>query len=500
MTLQAEQRHLRPLAELAPASLLVVDDEKMVRDFCAEVSRALGIRASSAASAEQALDLLAQSPSDFVIADLRLPHLDGIELVRRVRKDFPHVKIAVLTGHGTIESAVEAIRLGACQYLQKPISVDSLHETLQQMVHEREFDHEWQSLSRHPKARGFEGMLGTSASMQAIFSLVNNIRNHSYPVLILGETGTGKEMVARAIHNSGIRRSMPFVPVDCAALSPNLIESELFGYVAGAFTGANQDKPGLFVSAGKGTLFLDEIGEVPLEMQAKLLRALEEKEVRPVGSTKRFPFGARVITATNRDLASEVSAGRFRLDLYYRLNVVELKLPPLRYRREDIPLLARTFLNKFQALERNVDLSEDALLSLMAYNWPGNVRELENVIQRGLAVSPEAVIAKHALPIEVQQAKLAVTTSDCKAGTLEELERHAILLALQDSAGDKIAAARRLGIGKTTLYRKLKQYSEGSVRCKIEREYEFGSKKASLQSLRASPPSILNPSLKAPTG
>lgn len=296
--------------------------------------------------------------------------------------------------------------------------------------------------------------------MQAVFHLIELVKNHPYPVLVLGETGTGKELVARAIHYSGARRSSPFVPVDCTAIAPTLVESELFGYVKGAFTGAEFDRPGLLEAAKGGTLLLDEIGEMPLEMQAKLLRVMQEKEFRPVGSTQRIGFHARVIAATNRHLSAEVRGKRFRMDLYYRLNVVEIKLPPLRERREDIPLLAQSFLKKHRDRDEDMQFSEGALDCLMNYDWPGNVRELENVVERILALGSGPTFGIEDLPHEVRLSAQTQPTATEKSQTLKGLQRHAIFEALEECGGDRVAAARLLGIGKTTLYRWLKRYKE----------------------------------------
>jgi transcriptional regulator with PAS, ATPase and Fis domain len=289
------------------------------------------------------------------------------------------------------------------------------------------------------------------------------VSQHNYPVLILGESGTGKELVARSIHFSGSRRNRPFVPVDCSALVPTLIESELFGYVKGAFTGAVHSKQGLMEAAGNGTLFLDEIGDLPVDLQAKLLRALQEREVKPVGSTDRVSIEMRVIAATNRELETAVRQGQFRQDLFFRLNVVQIKLPPLRERKGDIPLLVSSFLEKFSSENgQTFKISEDAMARLLAYDWPGNVRELENAIERAVALSSGPLLHVADLPSNLQHGSGERLPQADELLPLEELERRAILRALRESGGDKLAAARLLGIGKTTLYRKLKQYDAES--------------------------------------
>jgi len=278
-------------------------------------------------------------------------------------------------------------------------------------------------------------------------------------VLILGESGTGKELVARSIHFSGTRQQKPFVPVDCSGLVPTLIESELFGYVKGAFTGAQHSRQGLFATAEGGTVFLDEIGDLPVDLQAKLLRALQEREIRPVGATERIRINLRVIAATNRDLESAIRTGGFRQDLYFRLNVVQIKLPPLRERKSDIPLLVSSFLEKFSDPQRDVrTISEDAMRRLVSYDWPGNVRELENAIERAVALGSGPLLHVGDLPSNLQYSPEQPLPASDELLPLEELERRAIVRALRETAGDKLAAARLLGIGKTTLYRKLKQY------------------------------------------
>ncbi|HXN23165.1 MAG TPA: sigma-54 dependent transcriptional regulator [Candidatus Dormibacteraeota bacterium] len=303
------------------------------------------------------------------------------------------------------------------------------------------------------------GLVGTSVKMQELYALVGKISQHSYPVLILGESGTGKELVARSIHDLGPRRAKLFVPVDCSAIVPTLIESELFGHVKGAFTGADRTTQGLFEVADGGTLFLDEIAEIPVDLQPKLLRVLQEKEIRRIGSTERIPINVRVTAATNRDLEAGVRGGTFRQDLYFRLNVMQIKLPPLRERKSDLPLLVNHFLQKFyNAGGLAHTISEDVMRQLMGYDWPGNVRELENAIECAAALSPDAVLHVADLPPKIRSGECLADDHN-ELVTLEETVRRALLRALRDSDGHKLVAARRLGIGKTTLYRKLKQYA-----------------------------------------
>jgi DNA-binding NtrC family response regulator len=300
--------------------------------------------------------------------------------------------------------------------------------------------------------------------MQRVYKMVEKISQHNYPVLILGESGTGKELVARSIHFLGLRQNKPFVPVDCSGLVPTLIETELFGHAKGAFTGAQHARTGLLETGNGGTVFLDEIGDLPVDLQAKLLRALQEREIRPVGATERVRIDLRIIAATNRDLESAIRTGAFRQDLYFRLNVVQLKLPPLRERKSDIPLLVNFFLEKFSDPQRPIrTISEDAMRRLMAYDWPGNVRELENAVERAVALGSGPILHIADLPSNLQQGSSEKLLESNELTTLEEMERRFIIRALRETNGDKLAAARLLGIGKTTLYRKLKQYGPESL-------------------------------------
>jgi DNA-binding NtrC family response regulator len=452
------------LERTIPVTVLIVDDEGTTRDLCRDVVAETGLRTRTASNTEQAFDILEQFPVDIVITDLRVPELGGLELLKRVRESYPQTAVMVLTQYGTIEGAVEATRMGAADYVTKPFHVPELRNKLDRVVRLLEVDQENRLLREQLRTRpGFAGLIGLSQRMQRVYRLIEKVSQHNYPVLILGESGTGKELVARSIHFSGQRRNKPFVPVDCSALVPTLIESELFGYVKGAFTGAMHSKQGLMEVAGNGTLFLDEIGDLPVDLQAKLLRALQEKEVRPVGSTERVSIEMRVIAATNRDLDAAVRQGQFRQDLFFRLNVVQIKLPPLRERKTDIPLLVNSFLEKFS--DENGDarkISEDAMARLIAYDWPGNVRELENAIERAVALGSGPILHVGDLPTNLHQGSGERMPQNDELLPLDELERRAILRALREAGGDKLAAARLLGIGKTTLYRKLKLYDSQS--------------------------------------
>ncbi len=444
----------------APVHLLVVDDDAHVREVCRTVAEEIGMNVMDVSSAEEAVELLEMSSVDILLTDLRLPGTSGLELLRKVTQTHPDIAVVMLTQYGTIDSAVEATRMGAADYVTKPFRVEELRARLEQVVHSVELKRENRLLREQVRTKpGFGGLIGMSPRMERVYKMIEKVSLRDHPVLILGESGTGKELVARSIHFSGARKGKPFVPVDCSALVPTLIESELFGYVKGAFTGAMQSKQGLVEAANGGTLFLDEIGDMPLEMQVKLLRVLQQREVKPVGSTENRPINVRIVAATNRDLDLAIKKGAFRQDLYFRLNVVQIKLPPLRERKSDIPLLVASFLEKFgDPDEPPREITEDATRRLMAYEWPGNVRELENAIERAIALGSGPYVSVNDLPTNLQFPTTERTPTKEEMLPLEELERRAILSTLHQTGGDKQATARMLGIGKTTLYRKLKHY------------------------------------------
>jgi len=446
--------------EAVPMNILIVDDEQSIRETCATVSEQSGMKAIAVATAEEALEVLEHSAIDILLTDLKLQRTSGVELLKQVHGQHPEVAVVVLTQYGTIESALEVTRLGAVDYVTKPFLIEELRCRLERVSRAVELQQENRLLREQLRTRpGFGGLIGVSMKMQRVYKIIEKVSQHEYPVLILGESGTGKELVARSIHFSGPRKDHPFAPVDCSALVPTLIESELFGYVKGAFTGAMQAKQGLLEAAQGGTLFLDEIGDMPVDLQAKLLRALQEREVKPVGSTERRQINVRIIAATNRDLDAAIRSGTFRQDLYFRLNVVQVKLPPLRDRKSDIPILVTAFLEKFSNPQGPVrTISEDAMRRLIAYDWPGNVRELENAIERAVALGSGPILHVADLPSNLQYPTTERIPEKDEILPLEELERRAILRTLRETGGDKLSAARMLGIGKTTLYRKLKQY------------------------------------------
>jgi two-component system response regulator AtoC len=441
---------------------LIVDDEQSIRRLCMTVGQGLGFSCAEAEAAETALELIETNPPDIVVTDLKLPSLSGAELLRKIKEQLPRAEVAIMTGHGSIESAVEAMRQGAYDYIEKPFRVERLRQLLQRMAEKVRLVTENHFLRERVNTETqLDGITGTSAKIQDVMRMVSRLKDTRTPVLVTGESGTGKELVARAIHFRGPLAQMPFVAVDCGALVPTLMESELFGHEKGAFTGALKSKPGLFHAANGGTIFLDEIGELPLELQAKLLRVLQEKEVRPVGSNEKNPVDVRVIAATNRDLEAAYRAGTFRKDLYFRLDVVTVRLPSLRERRSDIPQLVHSFLDRYAPGE-NVQVTPAVMKSFLQYDWPGNVRELENCIARGLALGDRRVIDVADLPASIGGAGSAGSdgseASALSTTALADLERMTILRVVQQAGGDKALAGRMLGISRATLYRKLKQY------------------------------------------
>ena len=445
--------------------LLVVDDEQSIRRLCMTIGNTLGFTCAEAESAEAALARLDSETPDLVLTDLKLPTLSGVELLRQLKLLLPRTEVAIMTGHGSIESAVDAMKLGAYDYIEKPFRVEKMRMLLQRMAEKVRLVSENQFLRERVNAEEtLEGIIGTSANIQDVLRMISRLKDTRTPVLITGESGTGKELVARAIHFRGSMAQTPFVAVDCGSLVPTLMESELFGYEKGAFTGATKSKGGLFQTANGGTIFLDEIGELPLEMQAKLLRVLQEKEVRPVGSNEKVNVEVRVIAATNRDLESSYRAGTFRKDLYFRLNVVTVHIPPLRERRSDIPMLVHHFLDRY-APGANLQVTPAAMKSLLHYEWPGNVRELENCVARAVTLGDHNIIDVGDLPpaIRSEQTSAATMTTPDAASlsttALAEMERMTILRVFEQAHGDKALAGKMLGISRATLYRKLKRYN-----------------------------------------
>jgi DNA-binding NtrC family response regulator len=456
------------MEEQLPIGVLVVDDQELVRELCREVIESLGFKAWLAPAAPEALELLETHSIDIIITDLKMPGMSGLDLLERVKLRNTRVEIVMMTAYASIPSAVQAMKLGAADYIVKPFAPEELKLLLERLAATLNLKDENRYLHEKLRARhSFGKLVGHAQPMQYAFKLIQRVAPTRSPVLIMGESGTGKELVARSIHSCGPWHDKPFVTVDCASLVPTLIESELFGYVRGAFTGAVRNKQGLLEAAGEGTLFLDEVGELPVELQTRLLRAIQERELRPIGSTRRVPFHARIVAATNRDLQAAVRQGSFRKDLYFRLNVVSITLPPLRDRKGDLPLLADQILRDLAAAQQGErarmrwSISSAALDRMLAYSWPGNVRELENCLERAVTLGSGPMIQLSDLPSQVLRASAGVSDGSPDAIIpLEEMEREAILRALAGAGGDKILAARKLGIGKTTLYRKLRKYEE----------------------------------------
>jgi two-component system response regulator AtoC len=450
--------------------LLVVDDEQTIRRLCITVGESLGFSCLEAESGDAALALLdEQQPIHMVLTDMVMPTMSGLEFLEQVKKSHPRIEVAVMTGHGSVETAVQAMKLGAYDYISKPFApLDELRLFLHRMADKVRLEEENQYLrERSETETAVHGIIGSSAGIQHVLRMISRLKDTRTPVLISGESGTGKELVARALHFRGTLASRPFVAVDCGSLVPTLIESELFGYEKGAFTGALRSKQGLLQSADTGTIFLDEVGELPLEMQAKILRFLQEKEVRPVGSNQKVKVDVRIMAATNRDLEAEYKKGTFRKDLFFRINVVTIPIPPLRERRSDIPMLANFFLERL-APGRGVQVSGSAMKALLAYDWPGNVRELENCLERAVALGDQQRIEVSDLPAAIARfdvpASSAVAASlDFSSPTtdLEDIERATIERVFTQVNGDKALAGKMLGISRATLYRKLKRYQIG---------------------------------------
>ncbi len=465
-------------ANKAALQLLIVDDDAPVRNACAEIAARMGFITHVADSVPSARAHLQRFPVDLMLLDLKLPGCGGLMLLEEVKSRHPEASVVVMTAFATVSSAVEAMRTGAIDYLTKPFALEELATVLERSAQGRHFDMESRALRQRLRTQqGMGNLIGRTPEMEKLYRILSKVAFTTHPVLILGESGTGKEVVARSIHFNGTNAAKPFIPVDCGSLVPTLIESELFGYVKGAFTGANRSKDGLLVAAEGGTVFLDEIGELPLDLQAKLLRALQEKEVRPVGANHAVPIAARILAATNRDLHQMVEQGRFRKDLFFRLNVVNVRIPALRDRKADIPLLAANTLERLQRESGlNYTFADDALLLMAEYDWPGNVRELEHAIERACALSSGPVLHMGDLPTQLQDHKLhrdnaasaaalALTTANSDSNSnaprvlsIAEMEKQAIRNTIRKLNGDKLMAARLLGIGKTTLYRKLKEY------------------------------------------
>jgi DNA-binding NtrC family response regulator len=444
-------------------SVLVVDDDAAMREMVVSLLDDQGIHARAASSADDAIERLTDFDCDVVLSDIRMPGRTGIELLGQIRELRPDTPVVLMTAFGSIDSAVEAMHAGAFDYVTKPFQRDALLLTLERAFERRALEEENRRLRRAvDQTSSFGELIGNSPSMREIFALIRKIASNRSSVLISGESGTGKEVVARTIHFSGARAARAFVPINCTAIPEGLLESELFGHVRGAFTGAHVSKRGLFEQANGGTLFLDEIGDMGLGLQGKLLRVLQDREIRPVGGNTSVKVDVRIIAATNRDLREEIEQGRFRRDLFYRLNVIPIEIPPLRERPDDVPILAQAFLRR-HADGRAVRFTPAAIERLQRCRWEGNARELENLIERALALVDGPEIGPEDLPIEGLAAAVPESSEDPNRLLDDALARHLTLAELSDlyidrvlahTHGNKVHAARILGINRRTLYRR----------------------------------------------
>jgi DNA-binding NtrC family response regulator len=444
-----------------PGAILVVDDDPDMRALLRDELRERGYRVAAAANGREALKKLGEQDYAAVLTDLRMQGMQGLQLLSEVKREHPGTNVIIMTAFGSVESAIDAMKQGAYDYVTKPIKNEEMALVVEKAVRDALLRREVQQLRRAVREDySFHQILGKSKPMREVFDLIRRVADSQTNVLITGESGTGKELAAKAIHFNSDRRNGPFVPVNCAAIPEALLESELFGHVKGSFTDAKGDKRGLFEEAHGGALFLDEISELPVMLQAKLLRAIQEKEIRRVGSTKSIAVDVRIIAATNLSLTEEVKAKRFREDLYYRLNVIEIRMPPLRERREDILLLVDAFLKKCaEAGKKTVKgIGESALALLVDYPWPGNVRELENVIERAVTLARGEKVMAEDLPPAIHGSRGERKVIDDAADRtlpLDEVEKEYILRILEKTGGNKHQAAQILGIDRKTLYRKL---------------------------------------------
>ena len=440
--------------------ILFVDDDQQILDVVAAYLTRNGYSVDTVNNGLLALEKIKEKEFAAVFTDLIMPEISGLDLLKSIKDASPTTEVIIVTGYGTIESAIEALKRGSYDYLQKPINFERLKILIDRIVEKKKLQLENYLIKRRLKDRyNYDQLVGKSAKMQQIYDVIDRISNGSPTILIQGESGTGKELVANVIHQNSVRRKKPFIPVNCGAIAEGLLESELFGHVKGAFTGAVKDTIGLFKAADGGTIFLDEIAEVQPALQVKLLRVLQEKKIRPVGDTHESEVDVRVIAATNKNLEQAIIQKVFREDLYYRLNVISLQMPSLREIREDIPNLVNHFIKKFSTDSHRevLRISSDALDLMMNYDWPGNVRQLENVIERAFALGATETIEANDLPPELRSMSERDTISDNNYNLVEN-ERLLISRALKTTKGNKAEAAKLLGINLTTVYRKLEKY------------------------------------------
>jgi DNA-binding NtrC family response regulator len=442
-------------------TVLVVDDDPLIRETLEDWLADRGLRSTAVESAARALEAVRESGFDVVLSDIMMPGQNGMDLLHELHELAPDLPVILMTGFASVDSAVAAMRAGAFDYVTKPFKLDAVMASLERAFQFRELERENARLRRAvDQTSSFGDLIGRSPAMREIYALIRKISASASSVLITGESGTGKEVVARTLHFTGVRASRPFVPINCTAMPEGLLESELFGHVKGAFTGAHATKKGLFEEADGGTLFLDEIGDMPPALQSKMLRVLQDREIRPVGGTRAIKVDVRIIAATNKDLHQEIERGAFRKDLYYRLNVIPLRIPPLRERPEDIPLLAEAFLRR-HAPERPLRISDAALEQLMRHRWEGNARELENAIERALVLCSGSEIAPADLAFEARPVQPGTSFEEAllaeafrKRLTVRELTDLYIERVLAECGGSKMEAARILGLNRRTLYRR----------------------------------------------
>tara|TARA_B100001248_G_scaffold260619_1_gene249357 strand:- start:1234 stop:2643 length:1410 start_codon:yes stop_codon:yes gene_type:complete len=455
--------------------ILVVDDEESIREFLDIMLRKEGYDVSLAEDGAKAQELLKKKSFDMIISDLQMPNVTGIELLKYVKDNYPEIVFMMITAFGTTESAVEAMKLGAYDYLTKPFKIDEVRILINNALRAQALESENRTLKKElGKEYNFSNLIGNSDAMHRVFDIVKRVAATPTNVLIVGESGTGKEMVAKAIHYNSSEKDKPFVTVNCGAIPESLMESEMFGHKKGSFTGAVSDKPGLFEVADGGTLFLDEVGELPLSIQVKLLRAIQERVIRRVGGTDDIKVDIRLIAATNQDLEDMVKKGTFREDLYYRLNVIQLRMPPLRERKDDIPVLAKHFLKKYnERLGKSVNgISEEAMSQLKTYHYPGNVRELENIMERTLALEGGATILPESLPpfVHTNEGRKLASAYEIEIQDdgvdleriIEQIEKELIIKAIHKSKGVKKRAAKLLGISFRSMRYRVDKYGLGS--------------------------------------
>lgn len=461
---------------MSKAKLLIVDDEESIREFLEIMLKKEGYEVTLAEDGQRAKDLLLKKSFDMIISDLQMPHVTGIELLKHVRESYPETLFMMITAFGTTETAVDAMKMGAYDYLTKPFKIDEVRINLQNALRSKNLEVENKVLKKElGKEYSFQQIIGNSSAMHQVFEMVKRVSSTPTNILVTGESGTGKEVVAKAIHYNGPLKDRPFITVNCGAIPENLMESEMFGHKKGSFTGAIADKAGLFEVADGGSLFLDEIGELPLTIQVKLLRAIQERIIRRVGGTEDSKVDVRIIAATHRNLEDMVAKGTFRQDLYYRLNVINIKTPALRDRKEDIPLLAAHFLQKFnQRLNKNIQsISAEAMEQLKAYDYPGNVRELENMIERTIALESGATILPESLPpmVNTPSGRKMASSHEIEVTTegidlekvIGQIEKELLVKAIHAANGTKKKAAKLLNISFRSMRYRIEKYNLGVV-------------------------------------